>query len=116
MVTVTVTRVWVKKYTTAHTKLRELINIRCENNVSSNRKWFVNVLANREGRQMLPNNRCVKRNQTKSNGGEIMESYNGFMVDEDCNIYNEKTGNKLTPHLGSDGYMQVIRRDERGKL
>lgn len=41
--------------------------------------------------------------------------YKGFMVDDDLNIYSKRTGLKLKPHLGSDGYMQVIYRDESQK-
>ena len=44
-----------------------------------------------------------------------MKEYDGFSVDEDLNIYNSRTGRKLTPHKGSDGYMQVIRHTEEGK-
>lgn len=38
-----------------------------------------------------------------------MKEYNGFIVDENFNFYNARTGNKITPHKGSDGYMQVMR-------
>ena len=41
-----------------------------------------------------------------------MKEYKGFIVDKDFNIYNSKTMRKLTPYKGSDGYMQVVRRDE----
>lgn len=44
-----------------------------------------------------------------------MKEYDGFSVDEELNIYNSQTGRKLTPHKGSDGYMQVIRRTKEGK-
>ena len=44
-----------------------------------------------------------------------MKEYDGFSVDEDLNIYNTRTGRKLTPHMGSDGYIQVIRHDANGK-
>ena len=36
-----------------------------------------------------------------------MKEYKDFLVDEDLNIYNKRTGRKITPHLGSDGYMQA---------
>ena len=36
-------------------------------------------------------------------------------MDDDLNIYNERTGLKLTPFVGSDGYYQVMRSDESGK-
>lgn len=38
-----------------------------------------------------------------------MKEYNGFLVDDDFNFYNTRTGNKVTPYKGSDGYMQVMR-------
>ena len=41
-----------------------------------------------------------------------MTEYKGFLVAEDFNIYNVKTMKKLTPYIGSDGYLQVVRRDE----
>ena len=34
------------------------------------------------------------------------------MVDNDFNIYNAFTGRKLTPYIGSDGYMAVQRREK----
>lgn len=37
------------------------------------------------------------------------KEYNGFLVDENLNFYNSRTGRKVTPHRGSDGYMQVMR-------
>ena len=37
------------------------------------------------------------------------KEYNGFLVDENFNFYNSRTGNQVTPHKGSDGYMQVMR-------
>lgn len=37
------------------------------------------------------------------------KEYNGFLVDENLNFYNSRTGRKVTPHQGSDGYMQVMR-------
>ena len=41
--------------------------------------------------------------------------YKGFYVDEDFNIYNIKTKRRLTPFVGSDGYLQVTRRAEDGR-
>ena len=43
-----------------------------------------------------------------------MKEYKGFLVDDDFNIYNSRTGRKLTPFIGSDGYYQVSRRVEDG--
>lgn len=43
-----------------------------------------------------------------------MEEYKGFLVDEDFNIYNKRTGRKLTPFKGRDGYMQVVRSNVDG--
>jgi hypothetical protein len=34
-----------------------------------------------------------------------MYQYKGFLVDDDFNIYSARTGLKLTPSKGSDGYM-----------
>lgn len=45
-----------------------------------------------------------------------MKQYKGFLVDDDLNIYSARTKLKLSPHIGSDGYMQVIYRDENQKL
>ena len=44
-----------------------------------------------------------------------MKEYDGFLVDDDLNIYNKRTGLKLTPHVGSGGYMQVQYKDQNGK-
>lgn len=44
-----------------------------------------------------------------------MLEYKGFMVDENLNFYSKRTGRKLKPHMGSDGYLQVQYRDENGK-
>lgn len=44
-----------------------------------------------------------------------MKEYNGFLVDDDLNIYSRLTGRKLTPYIGSDGYMQVQYKKENGK-
>lgn len=43
--------------------------------------------------------------------GELKE-YDGFLVDDNFNIYSKRTGMKLTPYRGSDGYMAVSRREE----
>ena len=43
-----------------------------------------------------------------------MEEYKGFLVDEDFNIYNKRTGRKVTPFKGRDGYMQVVRSNADG--
>lgn len=48
-------------------------------------------------------------------GDIVIKEYKGFLVDDDLNIYNERTGNKVTPFIGTDGYYQVSRRDESGK-
>ena len=42
-----------------------------------------------------------------------MKEYNGFLVDENFNIYNKHNGRKLSPYLGSDGYMHVRRRENK---
>lgn len=34
------------------------------------------------------------------------------MVDDDLNIYSKRTGNKLSPYIGSDGYVHIQYRDE----
>ena len=36
-----------------------------------------------------------------------MKEYKDFLVDDDLNIYNKYTRNKIKPFLGSDGYMMV---------
>ena len=36
-----------------------------------------------------------------------MKEYKGFLVDEELNFFSKRTGRKLTPYIGSDGYMQV---------
>lgn len=43
-----------------------------------------------------------------------MKEYDGFLVDDDFNIYSKRTGRKLTPSKGSDGYMQVQYKTEDG--
>ena len=40
-----------------------------------------------------------------------MREYNGFLVDDDFTIYNSKNGRKVTPYVGSDGYMSVSRHE-----
>lgn len=43
-----------------------------------------------------------------------MKEYDGFMVDNDLNIYSKRTGRKLTPYVGSDGYIHVqYKKDAR---
>lgn len=44
-----------------------------------------------------------------------MKEYDGFLVDDDFNFYSKRTGRKLTPSVGSDGYMQVQYRDDNHK-
>ena len=41
-------------------------------------------------------------------GGVLLKEYQGFLVDDGLNIYSKRTGIKLTPHIGTDGYMQVV--------
>lgn len=36
-----------------------------------------------------------------------MKEYDGFLVDDDLNIYSKRTGHKLSPYVGVDGYMHV---------
>lgn len=36
-----------------------------------------------------------------------MKECDGFLVDNDLNIYSKRTGNKLTPFIGTDGYLSV---------
>ena len=45
-----------------------------------------------------------------------MKEYDGFLVDDDLNIYSSRTKNKLTKHMGSDGYEQVMYRDKNNKF
>lgn len=49
-----------------------------------------------------------------SEWGVFIREYKGFLVDDDFNIYNSRTGNIVTPFVGTDGYYQVSRRDENG--
>ena len=44
-----------------------------------------------------------------------MKEYKEFLVDDDLNIYSKRTGRKLTPHVGSDGYVQVMCTDKNNK-
>lgn len=44
-----------------------------------------------------------------------MKEYDGFLVDDDLNIYSKRTGRKLSRHKGSDGYEQVQYKKEDGK-
>lgn len=44
-----------------------------------------------------------------------MMQYKSFLVDDDLNIYSARTNRKLTPHVGSDGYLQVQCRDAKQK-
>lgn len=44
-----------------------------------------------------------------------MKEYKGYLADEDGRIYSKRTMRRLTPHVGSDGYMQVCYRDDQGK-
>lgn len=55
-------------------------------------------------------------NYTISRQGGNIKEYKGFLVDENFNFYNQRTGNKVTPYLGRDGYYQVSRRKEDGSL
>lgn len=45
-----------------------------------------------------------------------MKEYDGFLIDDEFNIYNKRTGNKLKPYVGADGYYQVSRTDINHKL
>lgn len=40
-----------------------------------------------------------------------MMQYKSFLVDDNLDIYSARTKKKLTPHVGSDGYLQVQCRD-----
>ena len=44
-----------------------------------------------------------------------MKEYDGFLVDDDLNIYSKRAGRKLTPYIGTDGYSQVQYRDDNNK-
>lgn len=39
----------------------------------------------------------------------MFRKYKGFLVDDNFNFYNARTGNMVTPFVGSDGYFQVTR-------
>ena len=43
-----------------------------------------------------------------------MREYDGYLVDEELNVYSKRTGNLLTPYMGSDGYVQVSYRNADG--
>lgn len=45
-----------------------------------------------------------------------MKEYGKFLVDDKLNIYSKRTKIKLTPYIGSDGYMMVACRDSNGNL
>jgi hypothetical protein len=44
-----------------------------------------------------------------------MKEYDGFLVDDDLNIYSKRTGRKLTAYVGTDGYPQVQYRDDNNR-
>lgn len=44
-----------------------------------------------------------------------MKEYDGFLVDDDLTIYSKKSGRKLSPFLGTDGYMHIRYRTEGNK-
>ena len=44
-----------------------------------------------------------------------MKEYDGFLVDNNLNFYSKRTGKKLTPYIGSDGYKHVQYRDVKQK-
>lgn len=44
-----------------------------------------------------------------------MKEYDGFLVDDELNIYSKRTGRKLTTYIGSDGYEHVQYKNENGK-
>lgn len=45
-----------------------------------------------------------------------MYQYKAFLVDDDFNVYSARTKMMLSPHVGSDGYIQVECRGEDHKL
>lgn len=45
-----------------------------------------------------------------------IREYKGFLVDSKLNIYSKRTGRKLNPYMGTDGYMQVQYRNSSGNL
>lgn len=55
---------------------------------------------------------CVKNYKIKE---FKMREYKGFLVDDNLKIYNQRTGLELTPYKGSDGYMQVAKREANMK-
>ena len=38
-----------------------------------------------------------------------MKEYDGFLVDDDLNIYSKRTGRMLTPYVGTDGLTAIKR-------
>lgn len=44
-----------------------------------------------------------------------MKEYDGYLVDDNLVIYSKRTKLKLTPYIGTDGYMHVSYRDENQK-
>lgn len=45
-----------------------------------------------------------------------MKEYEGFLIDDNLNIYSKRTKRMLNPYLGSDGYMAVAYRKADGKM
>jgi len=58
----------------------------------------------------------LKHKREKFKIKEVMSirEYKGFVVDDDLNVYNARTGRKITPFVGSDGYYQVTRSRSDG--
>lgn len=44
-----------------------------------------------------------------------MKEYDGFLVDDDLNIYSNRTGRKLSTYIGTDGYPQVQYKDDNNR-
>lgn len=44
-----------------------------------------------------------------------LKEYDGFLVDDDLNIYSKRTKINLTPYVGTDGYLHVQYRMSNGK-
>ena len=44
----------------------------------------------------------------------MLREYKGFYVDENYNIYNAK-GHKLSPYIGTDGYVHIARSEHKTK-
>ena len=61
------------------------------------------------------NRECLKKEESCAKthtykclmGGIYIEEYDGLLVDEYFNIFSKRTGRKLTPYIGTDGYMHV---------